>query len=443
MFRIYILPFVLMLLATGAAQGLEYPFQAGTQVIFDATSVGMGQPAMAIRYELWLLGEREPGKFEAIWVFFNNPRKPEESLAGALLLTIDKYGAKIFPREREVTYILQEAVETFIPDLTQVNAFDKVWKGPPVVTGRYFSYQPLGEENGLVRCSFAQYGEDKMDQIVGVLTSGEAFFDPKANWLKEIRLATTQQTQQGPMIVSNATARLTRVVQKDEQWAAKRREEARAFFVALQQHDDLLFKANDDLSSATITLAPLEQMWQTYLTANQTSIFAALAKNHMQVMKAELPVLQGLWASRKKIVGSGAPSWTLKDPQGTSYSLAQAGQQPVLMVFWSRMSWESLMAIRELKAMKAEYEPRGLLVYPINLDATDKDAIDSLAVLDANMVTLRNTDPNLLSMYGIPIGVLPAAVILDRQHKIADVRYGWGKRVFKELRTRIEAALQP
>ncbi|MBK7495546.1 MAG: hypothetical protein IPI28_09170 [Candidatus Omnitrophica bacterium] len=133
MFRIYILPVVLMLLVTGAAQGLEYPFQAGTQVIFDATSVGMGQPAMAIRYELWLLGEREPGKFEAIWVFFNNPRKPEESLAGALLLTIDKYGAKIFPREREVTYILQEAVETFIPDLTQVTAFDKVWKGPPVL----------------------------------------------------------------------------------------------------------------------------------------------------------------------------------------------------------------------------------------------------------------------------------------------------------------------
>lgn len=101
------------------------------------------------------------------------------------------------------------------------------------------------------------------------------------------------------------------------------------------------------------------------------------------------------------------------------------------------------MAIRELKTMKAEYEPRGLQIFPINLDANDKDATDALAVLEANMVTLRNTDPNFLSMYGIPIGVLPAAVVLDREHKIADVRYGWGKRVFKELRSRIEAVLQP
>lgn len=427
----------------GPAGAVEYPLQAGTQVIFDATTMGMGAPLLAIRYELWVLEEREPGKFAAVWVFFNNPRKPDESLAGALPLMIDKKGAKQFPREREVTYVLQETAETFLPDLTSAGAFDKVWKGPVTVTGRYFSFQPIGQENNLARCSFAQYGEDKMDQIVGVLTTGDALFDPAAGWLRSMDLSTTRQTPQGPMIISKATARMTRVVQKDAEWAAKRRDESKAFFTALQQHDDLLFKANDDLAAATITLTPITQMWQDYLAKSETAIFTPLARNHMVVMQAELPALQGLWLARKKVVGTPAPGWTLKDTAGASYSLSTVGEQPVLLVFWSRGSWESLMALRELKEMKATYEPRGLMVLPINLDATDQDATSTLTTLGVNMVTLRNTDPNLLAAYGIPLGVLPSTVLLDRAHTIQDVHYGWGKRVFRDLRQKIETVLKP
>lgn len=440
---IFLLSVIVTLLCLGPGNAVEYPLKAGTQVIFDATTMGMGAPPLAIRYELWVLEEREPGKFAAVWVFFNNPRAPEESLAGALPLMIDKMGAKQFPREREVTYVLQETAETFLPDLTPARSFEKVWKGPVTVTGRYFSFEPIGQENNLVRCRFAQYGEDKMDQIVGILTTGDAFFDPKAGWLRSMDLSTTRQTPQGPMIISKASARLTKVVQKDAAWATKRQEEAKTFFTSLQQHDDLLFKANDDLAAATITLSPIEQMWQSYLTQSESSIFAPLARNHMLVMKSELPALQGLWLARKKVVGTPSPGWTLKDTSGSPYSLATVGQQPVFLLFWSKLSWESLMAIRELKEIKATYEPRGLIVLPINLDASDKDATDALTTLGVNLATLRNTDPNLLAAYGIPLGVLPSTVILDRTHKIMDVHYGWGKRVFRDLRQKLEEVLKP
>ncbi len=429
------------LLWLGTANAAEYPIQAGSQGIFDATTMGMGTPLLAIRYELWVLEEREPGKFAAVWVFFNNPRKPEESLAGALPLTIDKHGAKQFPREREVTYVLQETSETFMPDLTSAGAFDKVWKGPVTVTGRYFSYQPLGVEKEMVHCSFAQYGEANMDQIVDVLTTGDGYFDPKTGWLRSMVLTTMRQSTKET--ISKATARLTKVVQQNGEWVAKRREEAMAFFNSLQQHDDLLYKANDDLSAATMTLAPIEQMWQTYTQASAASIFLPLAKSHVLVMKSELPALQGLWLARKKVVGTPSPDWTLKDTSGTPYSLSTAEGKPVLLLFWSKMSWESLMAMRELVQMKAAYEPRGLLVLPINLDAADQDATNALTTLGVKMGTLRNTDPNLLAAYGIPLGVLPSAVVLDRTHKIADVHYGWGKRVFSELRKKIEMVLTP
>jgi peroxiredoxin len=442
--KVFLTVFMLMGLVLGASgpvAALEYPLQTGQQIIFDATTVGMGQPAMAWRYELWLLGEREPGKFEAVWVFYNNPRQQQESMAGAIPLTIDKKGTKQFPREREVTYILEEAVESFLPDLSKTPAFNAVWKGPTTVTGRYFSYQPVGEVNKLVRCSFAQYGEDKMDQVVGVLTTGEAFFDPAGNWLKEINFSTTKQAPQGQVIISQAVARLSKVVQKDEKWAAKRRDEAKAFFVQLAAHDDILYKANDNLASATLEVAPTVQGWQTFLAQNDASIFAPLARNHLQVMQAELPVLQTLWLSRKKVVGNPAPRWTLKDTAGTAFTLDSVASQPVLLLFWSRNSWESLMAIRELKEMKAAYEPRGLKIFPINLDQTDQEAVDALAALGANFTTLRNIDPNLLTVHGIPLGVLPSAVVIDRTKKVTDVHFGWGKRVFKDLRAQIEGAL--
>jgi peroxiredoxin len=431
-----------LFILSSQASALDYPFQANSQVIIDVTTVGMGQPSMPWRYELWLFGEREPGKFEAVWVFFNNPRQPQESMAGAIPLTISRSGAKQFPREREVTYILQEAIESFLPDLSGVSSFDAVWKGPATVTGRYFSYQPLGPVNGLVRCSFAQYGEDKMDQIVGVLTSGEAFFDPTAHWLAEIQFATSKQTPQGQQfILSQATARLGKMIQKDAAWSSKRREEARAFFVALQAHDDLLYKANDDLSSATITLSPIAESWQSYLDQNSASIFAPLGKSHTIVMQNEAAVLRNLWAGRKKVVGGGAPRWTLKDTTGKAVSLDSYPAKPMLLVLWSRYSWESLMALRELRTWQKELEPRGLVIVPINLDSTDQEAIDALATIGLNLATLRNTDPNLLTAYGIPLGVLPSAVVLDASKKIVDIRLGWGKRVFQELRQRIESAL--
>lgn len=429
-----------------AGAALEYPLQSGLQVIFEATTaaqVAPGQRAapFAWRYELWVLGEREAGKFEAIWVFYNAPRTSQEMMGGALPLTLGKSGEKQFPREREATYKLQETIESFLPDLSSITAFDKVWKGALTVRGQYISYQPLGEADGLARCSFAQYGEDKMDQVIGVLTTGEAFFDPQNHWLREVRVSTTIQTPQGPQTVPQANARLAKVVQKDSAWVAKRREEARAFFTALQQHDDQLFAANDDLSAATLTLSSLSSAWETFLNENSVSIFAPLARTHLLSMQTELPILQTLWRTRKALVGKTSPKWTLKDTAGGQVSVETLGDYPVLILFWSRLSWESLLALRELTGIREDYGAKGLVILPINLDQTDEEAIESLEVMGLNMTTLRNQDPNLLTAYGVPLGMLPSMVVLDRAKKVVDVRYGWGKRVFQELRRRVDGTL--
>jgi len=419
---------------------LEYPIQAGTHVIFETTTASVNAPARGWRYELWVLGERPPG-YEAIWTFHSNVGTPDETVGGAIPLTITKSGAKQFPRQRRATYILEEAIETFMPDLSGVTGFTGTWRGPPVVTGRYHSYQVIGTEGNLVRCSFAKYGLNKMDQVTGSLVSGEAFFDPAGNWMRRMYMATQMQTPQGPVLTSEARIRLDKVVQRDANWITSRREDFLAFQSVLNTHDQELLKANDNLSSATIAVAPLFGLWQNYFTNHSTSYFYPLAKNHFDVMRAELPTLGAFWQKRRAVVGGGAPPWTMQDTQGQSFSLQSLGGRPILLYFWSMGNWDALMGMRQLREFKKAYEGRGLLILPVNMDGNSQAVNQALGLLEVELPSLMLTDSNLLTLYGIPIGLVPSSVLIGSDRKVVDVRYGWGLQIFDALQERIEAVL--
>jgi peroxiredoxin len=140
------------------------------------------------------------------------------------------------------------------------------------------------------------------------------------------------------------------------------------------------------------------------------------------------------------VVGGPSPAWTLKDTQGGTYAL-QSFPNPILLLFWTRTSWWSLMALRELKEFQNEFQSKGLLILPINVDNTDREATQALTTMGSSVVTLRNTDPNLVMAYGIPLGMYPSTVLIDKDKKIRDVRYGWGNQVKQELMKRIKDLL--
>jgi hypothetical protein len=49
------------------------------------------------------------------------------------------------------------------------------------------------------------------------------------------------------------------------------------------------------------------------------------------------------------------------------------------------------MAIRDLKEFQTEFQSKGLLILPINVDNADQDAIQALTTMGSSVVTLRNT----------------------------------------------------
>ena len=429
---------LLLLLGSWRSWSLEYPLAVGTQVLLDATTTAVGGFPMLSRFELWVLDERKEGVFDSVWATYAAAGQPGESLAGAIPVSLKKDGGKEFPMEREATYKLQEQVESFVPTLPP--RFDRVWRGPASVTGWYSSYQPIEVLPDRIRCSFTQYGLDKMDQVYGTETLGEIFFNSRYNWVTEMRFSTKQPSPQGPVVVAQAQVKLRQVLPRDQKWVTERKGEAKEFFNAVRAHDDGLLKANDNLEAATMDLKPVLEVWDRFLAKNPTSRFTKLGQTQFRVLQAQVPALQQLWLTRKRTIGSPAPPWTLSDTQGGTYT-SQSFDSPVLLLFWSRANWWSLMALRDAQQIQQAYQSKGLLVLPVNVDATDQEAVQTLSILGIGLTTLRNYPPSLPTACGIPPGYYPSTVLIDRNKRIADVRYGWGEQVAAELKKRIEKAL--
>ncbi len=436
--KVYILFFIFFY--AGASEALEYPIESGLQVIYEATTTAPGQFPTRWRYELWVFDEREPGNFDAVWANYTNIGTPQEMVSGAIPFGLTKSGAKQFVAEREATYQIHDQVNTYLPDLSPISAFQGTWKTPPAVTRWYNSFQVTGETEKHFQCRFAQYGVNNLDQIIGTQTVGDVFFDKSTNWPSEIRVQTTQQTPQGPVQIDQVV-RLTKVINRDASWISSRKEEAKSFFNVLAGHDRELLAANDNLASATIEMAPVFSLWNTWLTNNQTSRFFRIGQTQAQVLANTVPFLQQLWVKRKMAVGRPAPDWTLPDFTGKQYTLSAIPAQPILLVFWTKTKWWGLVAMQELVEIQKEYGDRGLVILPINLDANPQEAAGALNSMGVNLVSLHNTNPAVLEMYGVPIGMFPATVLIDKNKTIVDVRYGWGRQVVSEIKKRIEGSL--
>ena len=141
------------------------------------------------------------------------------------------------------------------------------------------------------------------------------------------------------------------------------------------------------------------------------------------------------------MVGRPAPDWTLPDFAGKQYTLSAIPAQPVLLVFWTRTNWWALAAMQELVEFQKEFADRGLVILPINLDSNPQDAAGALKSMGVNLVSLHNTNPALLEMYGVPIGMFPSSVLVDKSKTVIDVRYGWGNQVVAEIKKRIQGSL--
>lgn len=136
-----------------------------------------------------------------------------------------------------------------------------------------------------------------------------------------------------------------------------------------------------------------------------------------------------------------APDFTLKTPQGESYSLSRLRGQAVLVNIWATWCPPCRAEMPAIQALYEEYRAQGLEVLGINSTVQDSplEIAPFIAEYGLTFPILLDETGEVTRAYGIRS--LPSSFFIDRQGRIKMVVIG-GPMSETLLRTRIEEILK-
>jgi cytochrome c biogenesis protein CcmG, thiol:disulfide interchange protein DsbE len=144
------------------------------------------------------------------------------------------------------------------------------------------------------------------------------------------------------------------------------------------------------------------------------------------------PLDSVLAASAARQIGKPAPAFTLVDPSGVPYSLADLRGQVVLVNFWATWCAPCHTEMPELDQVARDYREAGFRVLAVNVleDATAVRRYGEELQLDLP----RLLDPGGGVYKAYNVQGLPTSFLVDRDGLIRDVRYGVVSRGYFEAR---------
>ena len=116
-------------------------------------------------------------------------------------------------------------------------------------------------------------------------------------------------------------------------------------------------------------------------------------------------------------IGDQAPDFELQDIYGlSSKSLSEQQGKVVLVNFWASWCLPCRMEMPELEAMWSRYEPDGLVILGINVDADARDARAFLDEVPVSFPVLWDERSEVSDQYRVV--ALPRTVLVDRKGRV-------------------------
>lgn len=138
--------------------------------------------------------------------------------------------------------------------------------------------------------------------------------------------------------------------------------------------------------------------------------------------------------------GQPAPPFTLASLSGGEVSLAEhLGRDVILLDFWAAWCPPCRKALPEIAELAAEYAPKGVVVYTVNLADTPERVRNLLESLNIEVPVLLDPDSKSAALYRVR--VIPQIVLINRNGVVRHVNIGGGPGMKAELKGLLDREL--
>lgn len=139
------------------------------------------------------------------------------------------------------------------------------------------------------------------------------------------------------------------------------------------------------------------------------------------------------------VVGTEAPPWELKTPDGTAVRLADLRGSVVVLDFWATWCGPCKMAMPGVQQLHAEFENKGVKVFGVNCQEDEGgDPKGYMKSKDYTYGLLLDGD-KVASSY--QVGGIPTFYVIDREGRVAYSASGYGEGLEVEIKKAVVAAL--
>lgn len=287
------------------------------------------------------------------------------------------------------------------------------------------------------RSAFEVVREAPMNAIYGFEHKAVVTFD-LARGLPEKIVSEDRQTY-GFNGTGTGTIELVEASTRPAAWCRDFADEVQRFFSARSAYDKITSRRDlppEELKAALEhAAADLKKMAETLETPELKELLDKQLASQEQSMKYLIEQAE----ERLAILGKPSDDWTTTDLEGKTHALADYRGKVVILDFWYRSCGWCIRAMPQMKQVAAHFEGQPVVVFGMNTDRNESDALFVVDKMGLNYANLKATGlPDKYKVRGFP-----TLVILDQEGVIRDIHVGYSPTLREEVVKSVDQLLKP
>ena len=231
---------------------------------------------------------------------------------------------------------------------------------------------------------------------------------------------------------------LQSITMRDGAWTKKFAAEMERFFHASATYRKLTKMATEDADQCEVLLAQARALLE---QQHRQVTFDLIRNQYASLLQGHEEASQYYEESAKRIaevVGQPAFRFQTTDFKGNAHSLEQYRGNVVILDFWYRSCGWCIRAMPQLKQIARTFEGRPVVLFGMNIDRKEEDALFVIDKMGLNYTNLR--------AQGVPerysVGGYPTLVIVDQQGIVRSFHVGYAPDLAESISDEVNQLLE-